>query len=56
MEEFRSLAPCTMLSPVPAVMVSCRGVQAEDKPNIITIAWVGTVNSTPPMVSVSVPI
>ena len=39
-----------MLSPVPAVMVSCRGVQPGDKPNIVTIAWAGTVNSNPPMV------
>lgn len=54
MEEFRTLAPCCMLSPVPAVMVSCRGVQPGDKPNIVTIAWAGTVNSNPPMVSISV--
>ena len=54
MEEFRTLAPCCMLSPVPAVMVSCRGVQSGDKPNIVTIAWAGTVNSNPPMVSISV--
>ncbi len=54
MEEFRTLAPCCMLSPVPAVMVSCRGVQPGDKPNIVTIAWAGTVNTNPPMVSISV--
>lgn len=54
MEKFRTFDPCTMLCPVPAVMVSCRGVKAEDKPNIITIAWAGTVNSGPPMVSVSI--
>ena len=42
----------TSLFPVPAVMVSCG---ADDfAPNIITIAWVGTVNSAPPMVSVSI--
>lgn len=53
MEKFRTFDPCTLLSPVPAVMVSCRGVK-EEKPNIITIAWAGTVNSRPPMVSVSI--
>lgn len=51
---FRPLDPFTMLSPVPAVMVSCRDKAEEAKPNIITIAWVGTVNSDPPMVSISV--
>jgi flavin reductase (DIM6/NTAB) family NADH-FMN oxidoreductase RutF len=41
-----------MLNPVPAVMVSC--ADKEGKPNIITLAWAGTVNSDPPMVSISV--
>ena len=54
MEKFRTFDPCTLLSPVPAVMVSCCGTAEGDKPNIITIAWAGTVNSDPPMVSVSV--
>lgn len=54
MNKFRTLDPCTMLAPVPVVMVSCQGMKAEDKPNIITIAWAGTVNSQPPMVSVSI--
>ncbi len=48
----RDLGAFTMLSPVPAVMVSC--ARAGEKPNIITIAWAGTVNSDPPMVSISV--
>lgn len=52
-ENFRTFDPCTMLCPVPAVMVSCQ-TDAETKPNIVTIAWVGTVNSDPPMVSISV--
>ena len=51
---FRPLDPFTMLSPVPAVMVSCCDKAEGAKPNIITIAWVGTVNSDPPMVSISV--
>ncbi len=54
MPAFRHLDPFTMLSPVPAVMVSCCGAGENAKPNIITIAWVGTVNSDPPMVSISV--
>ena len=44
--------PGNMLYPVPAVMVNC-GRKGE-KPNIITVAWAGTVCSDPPMVSISV--
>jgi flavin reductase (DIM6/NTAB) family NADH-FMN oxidoreductase RutF len=44
--------PSTMLNPVPVVMVSC--VDNEGKPNIITLAWAGTINSDPPMVSISI--
>ena len=44
--------PGNMLYPVPAVMVSC-GREGE-KPNIITIAWAGTICSDPAMVSISV--
>ena len=44
--------PGNMLYPVPAVMVSC-GRQGE-KPNIITVAWAGTVCSDPPMLSISI--
>ena len=51
-ELFTSLKPGTLLSPVPAVMVSC--ALPGQKPNIITLAWVGTVNSDPPMCSISV--
>ena len=54
MENFRTFDPCTLLAPVPAVMVSCKGLEKDCKPNIITIAWAGTVNSDPPMVSISV--
>ena len=43
--------PGNMLYPVPAVMVT---VGDKDVNNIITIAWAGTVNSDPAMVSVSV--
>ena len=41
-----------MLYPLPAVMVSCG--RADEKPNIITLAWTGTVCSSPAMVSVSI--
>lgn len=41
-----------MLYPLPAVMVSC-GREGE-KPNIITVAWAGTICSDPAMVSISV--
>ena len=47
----------TILNPVPVVMVSCAGKDPEkdsERPNIVTIAWAGTVNSEPPMVSISV--
>ena len=41
-----------MLYPVPAVMVSCK--RGDEKANIITVAWTGTVCSSPAMVSISV--
>lgn len=44
--------PGNMLYPLPAVMVSCQ--RPGEKPNIITIAWAGTVCSSPAMVSISV--
>ena len=49
---FVSLTPGTLLAPVPAVMVSCS--LPNETPNIITLAWVGTVCSEPPMCSISV--
>jgi len=43
--------PATVLYPVPAVLVSCgTGQQA----NIITLAWVGTLCSEPPLVGIGV--
>ena len=48
-EEWR---PGNMLYPLPAVMVSCG--RENEKPNIITVAWAGTVCSSPAMVSISV--
>ena len=43
--------PSTFLSPVPVVMVSSGTMEQS---NIITVAWAGTVNSEPPMLSVSI--
>lgn len=41
-----------MLYPLPAVMVSCQ--RGEERPNIITVAWTGTICSDPAMVYISV--
>ncbi len=43
--------PGTMLSPVPVVLVSCGDVA---KPNAITVAWTGIINTNPAMVYISV--
>ncbi len=43
--------PGTVLYPVPAVMVSCGTM---DAPNIVTVAWTGTINSDPAMTYVSI--
>lgn len=45
--------PGNVLSPVPAVLVSCGGTERW-QPNLITIAWTGTVCSDPPMLSIAV--
>lgn len=41
-----------MVYPLPAVMVSC-GREGE-RPNIITVAWTGTICTNPPMLYISV--
>ena len=41
-----------MLYPLPAVMVSCQ--REQEKANIITVAWAGTICTAPPMISISV--
>ncbi len=43
--------PGTMIYPLPAVMVSCGTM---DSPNILTIAWTGTVCTEPAMTYVSI--
>ena len=44
--------PGNMLYPLPVVMVSM--ADRSGRPNIITVAWTGTVCTNPPMVSISV--
>jgi len=44
--------PGNMLYPLPVVMVSC--TLPGERPNIITVAWTGTICSDPAMVSISV--
>ncbi|MDO5423843.1 MAG: flavin reductase family protein [Eubacteriales bacterium] len=44
--------PGNMLYPLPAVMVSCQ--RPGEKPNILTVAWTGTVCTNPPMAYISV--
>lgn len=44
--------PGNLLAPVPVVMISCN--RPGEKPNIVTIAWAGTICSDPVMVSISV--
>lgn len=44
--------PGNMLYPLPVVMLSCQ--RENEKPNIITVAWAGTICSDPVMVSVSI--
>ena len=57
--------PGNMLYPLPAVMVSCQYPAGKEdvlctnpdlagKPNIITVAWAGTICTNPPMLSISV--
>ncbi len=48
----RSFAPETALYPVPAVLVTCGDIATEK--NAITVAWVGTASSEPPMVTIGI--
>lgn len=60
----QSWKPGNMLYPLPAVMISCQYPEDDDpscnhpdllgKPNIITVAWAGTICTNPPMLSISV--
>lgn len=48
----RELKSNLTIYPTPVVLVSC-GLP-DEKPNIITLAWAGVVNSIPEMVSISI--
>ena len=50
---YETLPPCTLLNPTPVVLVSCAEKDHPERRNLVTAAWAGTVNSEPPMVSVS---
>lgn len=52
--EYVGLQPGTLLNPTPVVLVSCAEKNHPEKRNLITLAWAGTVNSDPPMVSISI--
>ncbi|MBQ4152876.1 MAG: flavin reductase family protein [Oscillospiraceae bacterium] len=41
----------TLLAPLPPVMVSCGTVE---KPNVLTVAWTGIINTIPPKTYISV--
>jgi len=47
-----NLGPTPLLFPTPVVLVTCKS--ASSRPNIITIAWTGIVNSQPPMIGISI--
>lgn len=44
--------PWSALFPCPVVLVTC--IDAEGKPNIITLAWAGTVCSDPPTIGLGI--
>lgn len=60
----QAFKPGNMLYPLPAVMVSCKypsdsdpmctNPELQGKPNILTVAWAGTICTNPPMLSISV--
>lgn len=47
-----NIKPTVLLFPLPVLLLTC--IDESGKPNVITLAWVGIVNSEPPMVSVSI--
>ena len=52
--EYVNLQAGTLLNPTPVVLVSCAAKDAPEKKDMVTLAWAGTINSDPPMVSISV--
>ncbi len=51
--QYISLSPSTLLSPTPVVLVSCADPAEPARKKLVTVAWAGTVNSDPPMASIS---
>ena len=51
--DYVPFPPATLLNPTPVVLVSCAEKGHPENRNLVTVAWAGTVNSEPPMVSVS---
>ncbi|MBN1672201.1 MAG: flavin reductase family protein [Kiritimatiellae bacterium] len=45
--------PGNLLMPLPVVLASCGGTRGQ-RANLITLAWVGTICSDPPMLSIAV--
>ncbi|MGN0642682.1 MAG: flavin reductase family protein [Huintestinicola sp.] len=43
----------TLLSPLPAVLVSCGSAAEGERKNVLTVAWTGIINTRPPMVYIS---
>ena len=52
-KQYVSFPPATMLNPAPVVLISCAEKDRPENRNLVTVAWAGTVNSEPPMVSIS---
>ena len=46
----KQIKPATLLAPLPAVLVSCGDMESS---NAVTVAWTGIINSTPPMLYIS---
>lgn len=51
MVQKRNLRPGTMLYPLPAVIVTCG---TDEKSNMLTVSWTGTICSDPAMCYISV--
>ena len=51
---YQVMSPSAMLNPTPVVLLSCADPKDIENRNMITLAWAGTINSEPPMVSISV--
>lgn len=54
MHPYQVIPASTMLNPAPVVLVSCADPKNRENRNMITLAWAGTINSEPPMVSISI--